>query len=114
MALRRDSVEYVIGYRETFVNEKQERNNTGCEDPLPEHCSYRDEGCELAISCLNCPYPSCIMEQSGGKRRMKKWLRDAEIVRLASGGGKETKELAQKFKVSPRTIQRVLRRSQSE
>ena len=25
-------------------------------DLRPEFCQYRDEGCELAGSCLNCPF----------------------------------------------------------
>ena len=26
-------------------------------DLPPEFCRYRDEGCELAESCLDCPFP---------------------------------------------------------
>ena len=29
-------------------------------DLPPEYCHYRDEGCDLADSCLNCPLPRCI------------------------------------------------------
>jgi hypothetical protein len=50
-------------------------------DLLPEYCHYRDEGCELAASCLNCPFPECIFEQPGGKRRLLMEQRNNEIAR---------------------------------
>ncbi len=28
-------------------------------DLPPEYCHYRDEGCDLAGFCLNCPLPIC-------------------------------------------------------
>lgn len=31
-------------------------------DNLPEYTRYRDEGCEAAPSCLNCPFPHCLEE----------------------------------------------------
>ena len=41
-------------------------------DLPPEYCQYRDEGCALAPSCLNCPFPSCVFEERGGlQRRLK-------------------------------------------
>jgi hypothetical protein len=50
-------------------------------DLLPEYCHYRDEGCELAASCLNCPFPECIFEQPGGKRKLLMEQRNNEIAR---------------------------------
>ena len=35
-------------------------------DLPPEYCRYRDEGCELADSCLNCPLSKCIYDEPGG------------------------------------------------
>ncbi|MFC1893128.1 hypothetical protein ACFLYR_03715 [Chloroflexota bacterium] len=40
-------------------------------DLLPEYSRYRDEGCELAASCLHCPFPGCIYEQSRGRSENK-------------------------------------------
>jgi len=80
-------------------------------DLPPEFCRYRDEGCELADSCLNCPFPQCIYEQPRGKQRWLKKARDREISRLFKCKGKSVKELAQIFGVSQRTIQRALKRS---
>ncbi len=36
-------------------------------DLVPEYCQYQDEGCELAQSCLNCPFPSCIYDEPRGR-----------------------------------------------
>ncbi len=36
----------------------------------PEYCHYRDEGCDLAESCLNCPFEQCIYDEPGGKQRL--------------------------------------------
>jgi len=54
-------------------------------DLPPEFCRYRDEGCELADSCLNCPFPQCIYEQPRGKQRWLKKARDLEICRHDEG-----------------------------
>jgi len=80
-------------------------------DLLPEYCHYRDEGCELAASCLNCPFPECIFEQPGGKHRLLMEQRNNEIARLFKDEKKSIKELALLFKVSIRTIQRALKKS---
>jgi hypothetical protein len=72
------------------------KNKNGQDQP-PEFCHYRDEGCELAQSCLNCPFPQCVYEQPRGRRRWLKKARDKEIVRLFLSKGKSVKELAQVF-----------------
>ena len=78
-------------------------------DLPPEYYHYRDEGCDLADSCLNCPFPKCIYEESGGKRRWLKRLRAREMARLFTTQGKGIKELALMFDVSQRTVQRALK-----
>jgi len=83
-------------------------NDTGLDLP-PEYCHYRDEGCELADSCLGCPLPVCIYEEPGGKRRLLKKQRDRKMARLFTEEGKGAKELAQIFDVSQRTVQRALK-----
>lgn len=77
-------------------------------DLLPEYCHYRDEGCEISGSCLNCPLPRCLYEEPGGKQRWLKKQRNREIARLHCEG-KVVRELAQIFKVSRRTVQRVIK-----
>jgi len=78
-------------------------------DLRPEYCHYQDQGCELAGSCLNCPFAICVYEESGGKQRWLKRLRAREMTRLFTEEGKEVKELAQIFAVSQRTVQRALK-----
>ena len=78
-------------------------------DLLPEQCHYRDEGCELAESCLNCPFPDCILGEPGGKRKFLKEQRNSEISRLFEKERRSVKELAGLFNVSVRTIQRALK-----
>jgi len=96
----------------------QESASTGSRDIepdlLPEYCRYRDDGCELADSCLNCPFPKCVYDQPGGRQRWLKSLRDKEIVRLFTTEGKGVKELALRFGISQRTVQRALGRAKSE
>ena len=78
-------------------------------DLPPEYCRYRDEGCEFADSCLNCPFPKCIYDEPRGKQRWLKRLRAKEMARLFTTKGKGIKELAVMFGVSQRTVQRALR-----
>ena len=88
--------------------ELEETNEVQLDSP-PEYYQYRDEGCELADSCLNCPFTNCIYEDPGGKRRWLKGLRAREMVRLFTAEGKGIKELALMFGVSQRTVQRALK-----
>ena len=82
---------------------------TGNEPDLPpEYCHYRDEGCEFAESCLNCPFDQCLFDRPRGRQRWMKELRNREIERLFTGGW-GMKELAWMFGLSQRTIQRALK-----
>ena len=87
----------------------KENINQDQPDFRPEYCHYRDEGCEYADACLECPFPQCIYDEPRGRQRWLKGMRDQEIIRLFSGGWK-VKELALLFGVSQRTIQRVVNR----
>ena len=78
-------------------------------DALPEHIHYRDNGCDLYPSCLNCPLPRCRYEEPGGAPAMLRTGRDATIVRLSREQGLSVDELAARFGLSRRTIFRVLR-----
>ncbi len=80
-------------------------------DLPPEYCRYRDEGCELASSCLNCPLPKCIFDQPGGRQRWLKRARDREIARRFTTEGKGIRELALELRVSQRTVQRALKKT---
>lgn len=77
-------------------------------DLQPEFCHYRDEGCDFAASCLNCPFPQCLYEIPRGRQQWIKQARNTEVIRLFSQGWK-VKELAVLFGVSQRTVQRALK-----
>jgi len=80
-------------------------------DLPPEYCHYRDEGCEFADSCLNCPFTQCVYDEPGGKQHWLKRQRDRQIAKLFTTEGKKVKELALMFGLSQRTVQRVLKNS---
>ena len=88
--------------------EKQENNTRSDKDLKPEYCQYRDEGCEYALACLECPFPQCLYDEPRGRQRWMKKTRDKEIKRLYDRG-KKVNELAAIFGVSQRTIQRALK-----
>jgi hypothetical protein len=77
-------------------------------DLLPEYCQYKDEGCDLSSACLSCPLPRCVHEQSWGRFKLTRSLRDREIVRLHIGENKTVTELSRRFQVSRRTVLRAL------
>ena len=83
------------------------------QDLLPEQIRYKDEGCDLANSCLNCPYEECVYDKPGGKRLRIKKERSAEMIRLYNEEGKAIKELAAIYSVSKRTVQRALKFARS-
>jgi hypothetical protein len=82
-------------------------------DALPENTEYRDGGCDLYPSCLNCPLPRCRYDEAGGAAAMLRIGRDASIARLAERERFSAHELAAMFGVSRRTVFRVLRRART-
>ena len=76
-------------------------------DLLPGEVNWRDEGCELFPSCLNCPLPRCIEEEPRGKQRSSMSGRARRMAELRRDG-KSIKEIAVLFEVSKRTVQRGL------
>ena len=83
-------------------------------DLPPEYCRYRDEGCDLAGSCLDCPFPGCIYDEPRGRQRWLKRLRDKDMTNLFTREGRGVKDLALLFGVSQRTVQRALGRMRHE
>lgn len=84
-------------------------------DPKPEYFQYRDEGCKRAKSCLDCPFTRCYYDRRSSKprprrRRSDNRLRNKEIKTLR-WNGKTIKQLSRHFKVSRRTIARILNNS---
>ena len=88
--------------------EPRDKFETGIDLP-PEFCHYRDEGCDLAESCLDCPFDECVFDEPGGIQRKMKKERNTEMARMYRDEGKGVRELAEKFGVSRRTVQRDLK-----
>ena len=80
-------------------------------DTLPEHHTYRDDGCEVSPSCLRCPLPQCKHDEPGWYRRAQKAERDRTILRLRSQEGVSVAQLGRRFGLSKRTVFRVLHRA---
>jgi hypothetical protein len=79
-------------------------------DTLPDYAEYRDTGCELAPSCLRCPFARCQYDVGGGVRRHMLDRRDREIALLRRRHHAPIDMLAGTYGVSRRTIFRILRR----
>lgn len=89
-------------------NQVEEENSGDGPDLRPEYCHYRDEGCEYAEACLECPFQECLFDEPWGRQRWLKGMRNREIKRLFAAGW-NAKELAMLFGVSQRTIQRAVK-----
>ena len=76
-------------------------------DLLPEDIDWRDGGCEVFPSCLNCPLPTCIEEEPRGKQSLGTSVRARRMAELRRNG-KSVKEIAEILGVSKRTVQRAV------
>ena len=83
-------------------------------DVLPETYIDRDDGCEVAASCLRCPLPRCKYDDPGALRRQARDERDAEIRAARRREGLTAPELARRFKVSERTVFRAVGRGRGK
>ena len=80
-------------------------------DALPEHYPYRDDGCDVAPSCLYCPLPWCKYDDPVAYHRELRESRDMEVIQVKRNQGKSVPQLAQHFGLSQRTIHRILERT---
>lgn len=82
--------------------------------PLDAGCKYADEFLGNKSSCLTCPFNECVFISPGGnKHRILKTKRDQEILSLISQGITE-EEIAERFDIHIRTVQRAIRRNNGE
>ena len=80
-------------------------------DGLPEQMHYSDTGCEVSISCLICPLPQCKFDDPVWYQTYRRQGRDTLVLDAYRNDGLSVFEVAQRFKVSPRTVHRALRRA---
>ncbi|MEX0749434.1 MAG: hypothetical protein WD359_01380 [Dehalococcoidia bacterium] len=78
-------------------------------DTLPEDAVYRDTGCDLAPSCLNCPLPRCKYDVPRSARRLGNCARDREIAVLRRKYDAPIAAIAVTFAISRRQVFRILR-----
>jgi hypothetical protein len=77
------------------------------EDPLPEHVQYRDLGCDVSPSCLNCPLLVCRYDIPGGLAALRRGPRDTAVLALHQRGA-DIDQLYHEFSLSRRTVFRIL------
>ena len=80
-------------------------------DVLPEHFPYRDNGCEVSQSCLSCPLPKCKHDDPGWLRSYRRDQRDRRLLSVRRRENATVGELAQRFRISERTVHRILARA---
>jgi hypothetical protein len=83
-------------------------------DFLPEFCHYQDEGCELAPSCLECPFDICVEERLVRPAAATRNLRDAAMVKMHSENHISAANLARRFHIDRRTVYRILLAAQDQ
>ncbi|MGI2336362.1 MAG: helix-turn-helix domain-containing protein [Dehalogenimonas sp.] len=76
-------------------------------DLPPEYLSYRDEGCELAPACLECPFPLCIYDDPSLARSFQAQQRGRDMA-LKRRAGFSVKEIAAEYDVTRRTVSRAI------
>ncbi len=82
-------------------------------DLLPEEINWQDEGCIAFSSCLSCPLPRCVEEESRGQQKLRLAVRNKHMAELRRNG-KSVKEIAGLFGVSQRTVQRAIKDQKSK
>jgi AraC-like DNA-binding protein len=79
-------------------------------DSLPEQVHYADNGCEVSGTCLACPLPQCKFDNLLWYRAYRREGRDLELQEAHNAEKLSVFEIAQRFHISSRTVQRALRR----
>ncbi len=88
-------VHYFMGVRDVSAS-----------DHLPENQHYRDDGCEIAPRCLECPLPACRYDLP--PKRAGALLRESQLRTLLAQG-LTADEAAVVMGVSRRTVFRLKR-----
>ena len=78
-----------------------------------EYVNWKDGGCDLHPSCLECPLPRCIEEEPRGRQKKRLDGRAAAMKRMRKEGC-SVKEIAAVYEVCERTVQRALERRSAQ
>ncbi len=79
-------------------------------DTLPENTRYKDDGCDVSQSCLDCPLSLCKYDDPGWLQRESRRTRDDEVYRLRQEKV-SVAEISERFGISTRTVHRIVQRS---
>ena len=83
-------------------------------DVLQEFYAYRDAGCDLSPSCLECPLPQCKYDNPLLGRRKRRSGRDRQVVDAFRQEGLTAPQVAARFDMSQRTVFRILKRYEED
>ncbi|MEK9676050.1 MAG: helix-turn-helix domain-containing protein [Chloroflexota bacterium] len=78
-------------------------------DTLPENTRYKDDGCDVSQSCLDCPLSLCKYDDPGWLQRESRRTRDDEVYRLRQEKV-SVAEISERFGISTRTVHRIVQR----
>jgi hypothetical protein len=78
--------------------------------PEGEYVNWKDSGCALHPSCLDCPLERCIEEVPRGRQRRRMSDRAADMDAMRRQGSTSA-QVAAAFGVSLRTAQRALQKN---
>ena len=76
---------------------------------MTKETAKSDRGCDVFARCLECPLPSCVEDEARGRQRVRLAARNNGMVALRQRG-QTTREIAEVFGVSRRTVERALRK----
>ena len=68
----------------------------------------QDKGCDLAPSCLDCPFDRCLEDDPRARQNLLRQRRNRTISELRDEG-KDSREIARLLGISQRTVQRAMR-----
>ena len=79
-------------------------------DAVPEFFHYEDTGCEVSLSCLNCPLPQGKYDDPAWFQRYQRLSKDLIVLTAMQSENLTVDEAAERFSVTVRTIFRIMRR----
>ena len=84
-------------------------------DVLQEFYAYRDAGCDLSPSCLECPLPQCKYDNPSVGSPQKSVPGGIEqVVDAFRQEGLTAPQVAARFDMSQRTVFRILKRYEED
>ena len=89
---------------------EEKRDETAYEilrDVPPEYLTYKDEGCELAPACLECPLPQCVHDAPEMSRYYANRDRNRELAEKRRAGA-SVAQLTAEYGLSRRTVYRAI------